>query len=157
MILILRPNSVPQHSVYLISVCESRRISSNCSFVKRVNERGPPGGEIILAGTKKFEYRKRLAKGDINCLFIYSTYPIMKVVAKVEIVGTLSASPSALWEKTKAVAGISRKKYREYFHGCPVAHAYELGTIEIFTPAKELQDFNISLAPQSFVYLNTEC
>lgn len=113
--------------------------------------------EKILAGTKKFEYRKRLAKGDINCLFIYSTYPIMKVVAKVEIVGTLSASPSALWEKTKAVAGISRKKYREYFHGCPVAHAYELGTIEIFTPAKELQDFNISLAPQSFVYLNTEC
>ena len=140
--------------------CAIQRRKLNTQIVEEQNLNAilisikPEYVEKILAGTKKFEYRKRLAKGNVNCLFIYSTYPIMKVVAKVEIKGTLSASPSALWEKTKTDAGISRKKYREYFHGCPVAYAYELGNIEIFTPEKELKDFNITLAPQSFVYLN---
>ena len=65
--------------------------------------------EKILQGTKKFEYRKRLAKEDVSVIYIYSTSPSMKVVASVQVIGRLSASPTALWEKTKAAAGISRQ------------------------------------------------
>ena len=42
----------------------------------------------ILAGTKKYEYRKRLARSNSSVLLVYSTSPVMKVVAKVEILGT---------------------------------------------------------------------
>ena len=112
--------------------------------------------ERILAGTKKYEYRKRLARTESSILLIYSTSPVMKVVAKVEILGTISAAPSTLWEKTKNSAGISRKKYREYFHGCKTAYAYELGQIEKFDPPKNLSEYGITLAPQSFVYVDIE-
>lgn len=55
----------------------------------------------ILQGAKKFEYRKRLAKEDVSVIYIYSTAPSMKVVASVQVLSRLSASPTALWEKTK--------------------------------------------------------
>lgn len=112
--------------------------------------------EKILAGTKKYEYRKRLAKTKSSTILIYSTSPVMRVVAKAEIIGTICAAPSTLWEKTKVNAGISRRKYREYFHGCKTAYAYELGQIQIFDIPKSLSEYNISLAPQSFAYIEYE-
>lgn len=112
--------------------------------------------EKILDGTKKYEYRKRLAKAESSTILIYSTSPVMKVVAKAEIIGTICAAPSTLWEKTKGNAGISRKKYREYFHGCKRAYAYELGQVQVFDVPKNLSDFNISLAPQSYAYVDLE-
>ena len=112
--------------------------------------------EKILQGTKKFEYRKRLAKEDVSVIYIYSTSPSMKVVATVQILGRLSASPTALWEKTKFAAGISRAKYRNYFHQCKTAYAYELGDVEILKQEKKLSDFGIATAPQSFAYIEIE-
>ena len=78
----------------------------------------------------------------------------MKVVAKVEIRGTLCATPSTLWEQTKSDAGISKKKYREYFHNCKMAYAYKLGKVEVFNPPRDLSDYNVTLAPQSFSYVD---
>lgn len=112
--------------------------------------------ERILNGTKKFEYRKRLAKEEIDAIYVYSTAPEMKVVASVDIIDKLSASPTSLWETTKKFAGISRAKYREYFRGCKTAYAYKLGAVRIFDTAKELSDFGINVAPQSFVYIEIE-
>lgn len=113
----------------------------------------PEYAEKILKGEKKFEYRKRLAKEDVSYIYVYSTAPSMKVVASVHIEGHLSDSPTALWEKTKAAAGISRAKFRDYFRGCKTAYAYELGKVEIFESPKNLSDFGVAVAPQSFVYI----
>lgn len=112
--------------------------------------------EKIFAGTKKYEFRKRLASRAIDKILIYSTAPIMKVVGEVQIVETISSSPTALWERTKKFAGISREKYRKYFKGCKVAYAFQLGQVIKYDPPKELQDFNISSPPQSFIYLLVE-
>lgn len=109
----------------------------------------------ILAGTKKYEYRKRLANSSVNYIYIYSTSPEMKVVARAEIIDIIQASPTALWEKTKSAAGISRQNYRQYFKGCKTAFAYQLGDITVFNIPKNLQDFGISTAPQSFVYIDS--
>ena len=108
----------------------------------------------IFAGSKKFEYRKRLAARTVDRILIYSTAPIMKVVGEVEVVETISASPTALWECTKRFAGISREKYRKYFKGCKVAHAYHLGQIIQYCQPKELSEFNVNLPPQSFIYIS---
>ncbi len=110
--------------------------------------------EKILQGTKKFEYRKQLAKEDVSTMYIYSTSPFKKIVASVQIKGRLSASPSNLWEKTKTAAGISRSKYREYFRGYKIAHAYILGDVEVFEQEKELSDLGLNSAPQSFIYIS---
>lgn len=109
--------------------------------------------EKILQGEKKFEYRKRLAKEDVSYIYVYSTAPSMKVVASVHIEGHLSDSPTALWEKTKAAAGISRAKFRDYFRGCKTAYAYKLGQVEVFESPKNLSDFGVAVPPQSFVYI----
>lgn len=112
--------------------------------------------EKILQGKKKFEYRKRLAKEDVSYIYVYSTAPSMKVVASIHIEGHLSDSPTALWEKTKAAAGISRAKFRDYFRGCKTAYAYKLGKVEVFESPKNLSDFGVAVAPQSFVYIKIE-
>lgn len=112
--------------------------------------------EKIFAGSKKYEFRKRLANKAVGKILMYSTAPIMKVVGEVQIVETISDSPTALWECTKKFAGISRDKYRKYFKGCKVAYAYRLGQVIRYDPPKELSEFNISLPPQSFVYLSVE-
>ena len=108
----------------------------------------------ILLGSKKYEYRKRLAKEEVSAILIYSTAPTMKVVASVNVINRLSAPPTVLWEKTKKDAGISRAKYREYFKGCKKAYAYELGEVKVFNTEKTLLDFGIEFTPQSFVYVD---
>lgn len=112
--------------------------------------------ERIFSGSKKYEFRKRLANKAVGKILMYSTAPIMKVVGEVQIVETISASPTALWESTKKFAGISRDKYREYYKGCKVAYAYRLGQVTRYEPSKELSEFNISSPPQSFIYLSEE-
>lgn len=116
----------------------------------------PEYAERILVGSKKYEFRKKLANKPVNKILIYSTTPIMKVVGEVEVVKTISSSPSALWEHTKKFAGISRDKFRKYFKSCKVAYAYELGKVIQYNPPKELNDFNVGLPPQSFIYLSEE-
>ena len=112
--------------------------------------------ERIFSGSKKYEFRKRLANKAVGKILMYSTAPIMKVVGEVQIVETISASPTALWVSTKKFAGISRDKYREYYKGCKVAYAYRLGQVTRYEPPKELREFNISSPPQSFIYLSGE-
>lgn len=108
----------------------------------------------ILNGTKKYEYRRRLAKMKSTIILIYSTYPIMKVVGQVKILGTMIDSPAVLWEKTKKNSGISKKNYQKYFCGCDIAYAYKLGEVEIFDYPKSLSEYNVKSAPQSFIYVN---
>ena len=116
----------------------------------------PEYADKILAGSKKYEFRKKLANKTVDKIMIYSTAPIMKVVGEVEVLKTISSSPSALWEFTKKSAGITRDKFRKYFKGCKVAYAYQLGEIIQYDPPKELSEFNISLPPQSFIYLSMD-
>ena len=80
----------------------------------------------------------------------------MEIVGEVEVVETLEMAPSSLWEKTKKEAGISRKKYREYFKDRKKAGAYVLGAVTKYETNKKLVDIGIQQAPQSFLYLTQE-
>lgn len=66
--------------------------------------------EKILSGNKKYEYRKNRAKrNDIDKIIIYSTAPIMKVVAEVDIEEIIESTPDILWKKTKLESGITEE------------------------------------------------
>lgn len=117
-------------------------LSINPEYVKRIFE-----------GTKKYEFRKRLAQKEVTKIIIYSTHPDMKVVGEVQVTRTLAMAKTVLWELTKKEAGISRSKYRKYFENCNIAYAYVLGETKLYDAPKTLEEFGISQAPQSFVYL----
>ena len=108
----------------------------------------------IIKGIKKYEYRTQIPKKDINLLYIYETLPIKKVVAEVEVLGTLKMPPKALWELTKNYSGISKKNFNIYFLDKKIGYAYILGKVKIYDYPKDLNEFGIKAAPQSFVYLN---
>lgn len=122
---------------------ESILLSIKPEYVKR-----------IFGGSKQFEFRKRLADKIVQRIYIYETAPTMQVVGEAQILGVLSDAPTALWEKTKEKAGISRDKFREYFKGCKTAYAYKLGEVTKYELPKELIEFNTKQPPQSFVYIS---
>lgn len=110
--------------------------------------------ERILDGSKEYEFRKKLPHKEVNKVVMYSTDPDQCVVGEFEVIETISMKPTPMWEHTKLKAGISRSKYRNYFHGCETAYAYRIGKVTQYEERKKLQDYNISQAPQSFIYLD---
>lgn len=114
----------------------------------------PEYAHKILEGTKKYEFRKHLPKKKIEKIIIYSTAPDGSVIGEVHVDDILTGSPSAVWEKSKKNAGISREKYREYFKGCKNAVAFCLSNPIVYENRISLSDLGIDFYPQSFVYLD---
>lgn len=109
----------------------------------------------ILSGRKKYEYRKVKAKRkNIDKMIIYSTHPIMKIVAEVDIKDIIEDSPDNLWEQTKYQSGISKEFYNNYYKNKDIAVAYKLGEVKTFDTPKPLAEYGINYIPQSFVYLD---
>lgn len=113
----------------------------------------PTHVQNILSGIKKYEYRKAVAKQEVSSLLIYETTPIMKVVAEVDVLDIVAASPADLWNQTKESSGISKKFFDEYFNGRDIAYAYKLGKVKVFKQPKKLSDYGVKYAPQSFLYV----
>ena len=114
----------------------------------------PEHVENIINLTKRYEYRTKVAKKDIDSLIVYSTFPEKKVVAEVEIIEVLSYDPNTLWELTSSESSISKKYFDQYFNGREIAHAYKLGKVKVFENPKTLLDFGVKFAPQSYIYLS---
>ncbi len=108
----------------------------------------------ILSGKKKYEYRKIKAKRpNIDKIIIYCTAPVMRVVAEVEVLEIIENNPEIVWKKTKSHAGISKKKYDEYFENKDIAFAYKLGNIIKYDQPRELKEIGVNYTPQSFIYI----
>ena len=106
----------------------------------------------IINGSKRYEYRTRIASKDADKLLIYETAPTKKVVAEVDVIEVLSLDPNTLWEQTKDYSGISKKFFDEYFKNRSVAYAYKLGKAKVYDEPKSLIEFGLRTAPQSFAY-----
>ncbi len=123
-----------------------------CKILMPIN---PEYVDEILAGRKKYEYRKIKAKRtNIDKMIIYSTSPVMKVVAEVEIKRILQENPEQLWELTKNYSGVTKEFYNQYYKNKNIAIAYELGKIVKYEKPKDLIDIGINYIPQSFVYMD---
>jgi predicted transcriptional regulator/adenylate kinase len=109
----------------------------------------------IIGGRKIFEYRKVLPSDDVSLLVLYSTSPVMKIVAVAEVIGRVVGSPTHVWNTTAFGAGISRKFFREYFSGQRQAKAFSLGRIFELSPPLDLSSLSeAKVPPQSFSYIN---
>lgn len=112
--------------------------------------------EKIIAGTKKYEFRRIWASQPVNSLLIYSTSPVQKIIAIIELGKTIRGTKTKLWELAKnGPGGVSRRKLFSYMQGKREGIALELLRKVHFPEGIDPKvifgkDF---IAPQSFRYL----
>lgn len=122
-----------------------------CKILMSIN---PEHVENILAGKKTYEYRKIKCNRKVDSIIIYSTYPVMKVVAEVEVKELICDTPKNLWKKTRSGSGIKKSFFDKYYIDKKVAYAFSLGKVNAFKKSLDLSDFSVKYAPQSFIYIN---
>ena len=110
----------------------------------------------IFSGEKKYEYRKRMCKEKIDRIIVYSSFPIQKIVGELIIKRVLYDKKSKIWNKTNRYGGITKTKYDKYFENCNYAVAYEIEKAILYDKQKDLKDFNVKMAPQSYVYITNK-
>lgn len=66
----------------------------------------PQYAEMIIEGTKKYEFRTRKCRDDIRKIIFYATAPQSQVVGEAEIEDVLVGPPTEIWKKTKQGSGI---------------------------------------------------
>lgn len=110
----------------------------------------------ILAGQKRFEFRKRKCAQEIDTIVIYETAPVQLVVAEVEVIQIVMDTPALVWEQTKDAAGIDKQFFDQYYRDKKIAVAYALGSVTCYNPPRSLADYGITSAPQSYVYINED-
>lgn len=110
----------------------------------------------IFAGNKRYEFRRKGCKRQVSKIVIYATCPVRKVLGEMEIKQVLVDSPLRLWECTKQYAGIDENLFFKYFQGCSIAYGYEVKNVIRYNRARDLSEYGIAFAPQSYIYLNRE-
>lgn len=114
----------------------------------------PKYAKVILQGEKEYEFRKKRCRDGITKIVFYSSSPQKQVVGEAEIEDIIEGSPTKIWEIAKHAAGITRKAFYDYYRGRHTAVAYKLKNVVVYEEPKELSDYGISHAPQSYVYLD---
>ena len=110
----------------------------------------------IFSGSKKYEYRKRMCKEKIDTIIVYSSSPIQKVVGELKIKQVLYDKKNVIWNTTYKHGGITKIKYDKYYENCDYAVAYEIEKAILYNKQKDLKDFNVKMAPQSYVYITNK-
>ena len=125
-----------------------------CAILLSIN---PIHVENIMNGTKRYEFRKKACKRHVDKILIYSTNPIMRVVGEAEVEDVLIDSPEVIWEKTEEKSGIDKSFFNQYYEIRDQAVAYKLKNVVKYASPKELKEYGISNAPQSFQYIEDAC
>ena len=104
----------------------------------------------ILTGEKQYEFRKSIFKEKVERIYIYSTYPVKKIVGYFEVDEIIHNSPEELWNSYSEVSGISKKDFFKYFKDHEKGYAIKINNLKVFDEFIEMKDFT---APQSFCYV----
>lgn len=112
--------------------------------------------EEIMNGSKKFEYRKRIFKKDVEAVIIYSTMPVGKIVGEFKIERIINDTPEELWNQTFTYSGISKKYFTEYFSDREEGFAIQIkDLLKYEIPITPKDVFSHFVAPQSFMYVDS--
>ncbi|MDG6251362.1 ASCH domain-containing protein [Methanocalculus sp.] len=112
--------------------------------------------EQILKGNKKFEFRKVIFKDQsVQEIFIYSSYPVKKIIGKFRVGDILEDHPDRLWMKVKDASGIDEEEFFNYFHGKEKGFAIGIDEMLQFDEPYDPWEHNSNfIAPQSFQYID---
>jgi len=115
--------------------------------------------EEIKNGKKRYEFRKSLCstknREKLEKIFIYSSAPVKKIVARFFVEEILEDHPESLWNKCKEVSGIKQVDFFKYFKDKNSGLAIKISEIKFFKnpiePRKIIPNFS---PPQSFCYVD---
>lgn len=110
----------------------------------------------ILAKIKLYELRKKSLNENVDTIIIYSSGKVKKVVGEFKIDKIIKDSPDNIWNLGEDVLGIDKKSFYEYFKNSEYAYAIKIKNVIKYDIPKDLRDFGIKKAPQSFCYIKED-
>lgn len=112
----------------------------------------------ILSHEKLYEFRKSIFKQKVERIYIYSTYPVKKIVGYFEVTDIICGSPEELWELFSDVSGICENEFFKYYLDVEEGFAIKIDNLVIFDEFIDMNMFDEFKAPQSFCYVeNNDC
>ncbi len=113
----------------------------------------------IKKGNKKYEFRKSLFSKNkfdqVEKIFIYSSSPVKKIVARFVFKVVLEDHPKKIWEKCKEFSGIDESEYFRYYDKKEKGIAIKITELKFFKkPIDPKLIFPNFTAPQSFCYID---
>lgn len=113
--------------------------------------------EQIMNGNKKFEYRKRIFKKEVESVIIYSTMPVGKIVGEFTIEKIINDSPEKIWNQTCNYSGVSEDFFMDYFSKHEEGFAIQIKDfLEYKEPISPKEVFSNFVAPQSYMYVEED-
>lgn len=107
----------------------------------------------IFSGEKKYEFRRKLFRRDVNAVVVYATLPVGKVYGEFRIAGIIKGAPLYIWRKCCRSAGISKKDFLAYFKGSNSAYALVVGAYTEYRRKTSVAVKYHRRPPQSYVYV----
>jgi type I restriction enzyme S subunit len=113
--------------------------------------------EAILAGVKKYEFRKywpRQRKSNQK-VYIYATAPVRKIVGTFTVKSVVEDSPQKLWKRFGSSGGIDSQAFFNYFESRDWGFAIELDNLDVFgSPIEPREQILAFVPPQSYTYVS---
>ena len=121
----------------------------------------PHYSELIFAGSKKAELRRRSPNGMAGRdVFIYVTSPVMQLMGGFRVGEVLSGTPEEIWDIVSEDAGVDKSEFDTYFAGQSTAYALKITNVWRFenpVGLAKLRDlFRSFVVPQSWRYVRPE-
>lgn len=110
--------------------------------------------EEIVAGRKKYEFRKKGFKEHVGKVYIYASSPVCRIVGEFVLGNVLEGNPDEIWSKTNKAAGITREYFDEYYTNKDLAYALEIKSFKPYSePINPYTYFARFTPPQSYCYI----
>ncbi len=109
--------------------------------------------EEIIAGNKRFEFRKSIFKQSVEKVYVYASAPISRIIGEFQPVSVVTGAPRDVWKETQEYSGITKSFFDEYYKGRDTAYAIE---IQDFVKYERQVKLPIGMhAPQSYCYVES--
>lgn len=105
----------------------------------------------IIFGEKKYEFRRKIYKKEVEKIYIYQTLPNSGIIGYFTPSKIIKDTPLNLWNNLKEVSGTNEEFFMSYFHGITEGYAIEIDNLVVFE--KPITDSDIK-APQSYKYID---
>jgi predicted transcriptional regulator len=110
----------------------------------------------IYAGTKKFEFRKRIPRIVPRRVFLYETKRVQAVTGHIVLDGVVRGTPEHVWKFARH-GGSTKQAFNRYFDRMDTAYAYRVAaSVRYSNPIPLSQVLAIDAGfrvPQQFLYL----
>jgi len=106
----------------------------------------------IISGEKKFEFRRKIFKKDVESVIIYASSPWKIVIGEFTIDDIIESELNLLWEKTHKYSGIEEDFFWQYFKGTKYGYALKIGKLQLYDSPIMIDILGVK-PPQSYVYI----